>query len=307
MTTKTIFVTGKGGVGKSTLSAALAWQLAENGYRVLAASFDPAHNLGDVFGTKLSHSRKCFSSNLFLQEVDLEKASGDYVRENVDLIQETYSYTKALNMDRYFRVLKYSPGVEEYAAVTWLEGIFREKLDLDFIVFDTPPTGLTLRVFALPRVTLTWIDRLIRVRKEILDKRYTIHKVGGASNQATMKLAYKEEDDRVMQKLLEMQARYTSLRECLEGDNNSVAVVFNPDFLSLRESQRLIAGLKELELPLRVAFDNKVRAEEQETAQSIEAEMMAECDGVPLERIPFAPQNNEHRYVLQHDLTRNFV
>ena len=105
---KTIFFTGKGGVGKSTLSAAAAWQLAESGKRVLAISFDPAHNLGDIFGRTLGHKVTRFSANLDLRETDLDEAAAEYIRRNTSILTEVYSYTKAFNLDRYFKVLRHS-------------------------------------------------------------------------------------------------------------------------------------------------------------------------------------------------------
>src|SRR6056297_779017 len=125
---KTIFFTGKGGVGKSTLSAAAAWQLMERGNRVLAVSFDPAHNLGDIYNIKLSHKKKRFKkTNLYLQETDLDKSAQEYLSQNQSLMEEIYSYTRPFNLDKYFNVLKYSPGVEEYAALTSLEQILTKE------------------------------------------------------------------------------------------------------------------------------------------------------------------------------------
>ena len=190
---KTIFFTGKGGVGKSTLSAATAWQLASKGKRILAVSFDPAHNLGDIFGLKLSDSKKKFKNNLYLMEINLEKRSAKYIRDNISLLESIYSYLKPFNMDRYFQTLKYSPGIEEYASLTAMEQLIREETDFDFIVFDTPPTGLTIRILALPTVTLAWIERLKQIRKEILEKRYTIHKIQGQYSQKGTKLSYNED------------------------------------------------------------------------------------------------------------------
>ena len=143
---RAIFLTGKGGVGKSTLSGALACQLADRGQRVLAVSLDPAHNLGDVFGVELGPRKKRHTDTLYLQEVDLNAAAERYTHENTALLKQTYSYLSAVNLDKYFDVLKYSPGVEEYAALLSLEEILRRETGFDTIVFDTPPTGLTLRI-----------------------------------------------------------------------------------------------------------------------------------------------------------------
>ena len=187
---QTIFFTGKGGVGKSTMAAAFAWQMSQKGKKILAISFDPAHNLGDIFGMTLSHKRKRFADNLYLQEADLDQAAQDYIKKNTDILTEVYSYTKAFNLDRYFKVLRHSPGVEEYAALTALDEVLRTADEYDVVVVDTPPTGLTLRIMALPRITITWIDRLRRIRRDILDKRHTVHNISGKYIEEGSKLVY---------------------------------------------------------------------------------------------------------------------
>lgn len=305
---KTIFFTGKGGVGKSTLSAATAWQLSEQGHKVLIISFDPAHNLGDIFGVRLKHKVHKVSPTLFLQESDLERAASEYIRKNTDILTEVYSYTKAFNLDTYFKVLRYAPGVEEYAALTALEEVLANKQQYDIIVFDTPPTGLTLRILALPRITMTWIDRLRRIRRTILDKRHTVHNITGTYIEEGMKLPYKLEDDPVTMSLRDMFNRYVEVAKHLEGPNNEIAVVFNPDYLSLRESQRIFSGLKDLNLRVDVAFTNKYRDDLEEIAREMETELFSSIDSTPRHlRVEAQPFRKEESYKVPTDLTALFT
>jgi arsenite/tail-anchored protein-transporting ATPase len=306
---KAVFVTGKGGVGKSTLAAALAWQLAERGQRVEAVSFDPAHNLGDIFGVRLSHRPRTIRHNLSLRELDAEEAAARYVRENVDLLRETYGYLQTLNLEKYFTFLKYSPGVEECAAITSLEQLLRDDAACDYLVFDTPPTGLTLRILALPRVTLAWLERLIALRHQILDRRHTIHKIRGERlprQEPELRLPYNEADDRVMEKLKDMRRRYTALRDFLCGSNTAVAVVFNPDMLSLRESERLLCGIRELELPFAAAIHNKCSEATAGVAATVEAQLLARHRDVPLLRVPTMTETAHCYATIQIDLTEPF-
>ncbi len=302
---KTLFFTGKGGVGKSTLASAAAWQLAEKGNRVLAVSLDPAHNLGDIFHLDLSHKKKRFkNTSLYLQETDLEKSAQEYLSANKGLMEEMYSYTRPFHMDRYFNVLKYSPGVEEYAALTSLDRILTsEENNFDYIVFDTPPTGLTLRILALPQITVSWIDRLIKIRLEILEKRHTVHNITGTYDEKRFSVPYKEEDDRVMEKLREMRARYRRVQEILQSPDTTIALVFNPDFLSFRESERLFKGLMELELPLRVAFDNKMHESLGDRADKVEAELLKGRKEVALQRVGLIDHCEPTCYIMDTDLT----
>ncbi len=304
---KTIFFTGKGGVGKSTLSATCAWQLAEHGYKTLLLSIDPAHNVADIFDTSVGHKKSKFGKNLYLQEANLDKAASVYIEQNIDILTEVYSYTKAFNFDTYFKVLRYSPGVEEYASLTILEQTLRNETDFDFIVFDTPPTGLTLRILALPNISITWVDRLRRIRKQILEKRHTIHNITGKYSEEGFRLAYDEKDDAVMQKLNEIWQRYVNVYKALKGDDNSIAVVFNPDYLSLRESQRILEGLDDLYLPLRAAFNNKYEDRLQDTAEEVERELLgANSKKVHVARVPLVAAERRNTYKNDFDVTAAF-
>lgn len=300
---QTIFMTGKGGVGKSTLAAATAWQLSESGKRVLAVSFDPAHNLGDIFGKTLGHKPTRLTANLSVREADLDQTAQEYLKRNTDILTEVYSYTRAFNLDRYFKVLRHSPGVEEYAALTALEQVIQGPADYDVVVIDTPPTGLTLRILALPRISITWVDRLRRIRRDILDKRHTVYNITGTYNEAGEKLAYEEKDDRVMQKLNELHARYVTVAQHLEGAETHIGVVFNPDYLSLRESERIFDGLADLNLTVDVAFTNKYLPGLSDIADEMEHELLqGRAETLRHARIPWEPYRREKSYEIGYDL-----
>ncbi len=304
---KSLFFTGKGGVGKSTLSSAFGYQLSQKGYKVLIVSLDPAHNLGDIFNTRLKNREIKFAENLFLAEVDLSKASKKYLKENTKVFEEVYGYLKVLNLDRYFNVLKYTPGMEENAALIEIERIYTEGIKYDFIVFDTPPTGITLRIMALPTITVNWLEQLIGIRKQILEKRYTIRHIRDGISTGDEKLVYNELDDTVIKKLYLMHEKYKKLDSMIKGENNTVSVVFNPDFLSLRESERLINSLDELGIPVRLAFNNKYDSCLSEDADKIEKQLFAGRSGIKNQRIGFADHKNSPGYSIPADLTEYYL
>jgi arsenite-transporting ATPase len=281
-----LFYTGKGGVGKSTMAASTAWQLSRKS-RVLIVSLDPAHNLGDIFCVSLNGRELSLNERLVLREVDLQKLSRDYLEREIGVLTQTYSYLQALNLDRYFSVLKYSPGIEEYALLTSIEETIRkEAAAFDTIIFDTPPTGLTLRFLALPQITITWIDRLTQIRRQILDKRHTIQKVRGPRKEGDqsreIKLTYDEKDDAVLTRLMALKENYRALTEVLQGPDCGVILVFNPDMLSLRESERLVEGLRDIRLPLRLLIQNKVTGDNRAVAGQVVAELRKMVGEVPL-------------------------
>lgn len=267
-----LFFTGKGGVGKSTIAAAVAWQLSRR-YRVLIVSLDPAHNLGDIFGLELQGKRKRFSDRLHLEEMDLRKMAQVYLEIETRILSETYNYLKVLNLDRYFAVLQYAPGIEEYALLMGIERVIRKEESFDYLIFDTPPTGLTLRFLALPQVTITWIGRLAAVRRQILERRHTIGKIRRPlredETEQAVRLAYDERNDEILNRLVALQENYGQLTKTLQGPACGVVLVCNPDLLSLRESERLIEGLNDLGLPLRLLIQNKVTVENTTVAAEV--------------------------------------
>lgn len=291
---KILFYTGKGGVGKSTMAASAAWQLSQKS-RVLIVSLDPAHNLGDIFCVSLNGKEKKMHDRLLLREVDLHKLSRDYLEREIGVLTRTYSYLQTLNLDRYFSVLKYSPGIEEYALLTSIEETIRKDgSNFDTIIFDTPPTGLTLRFLALPQITITWIDRLAQIRRQILDKRHTIQKIRGPASEEEkkqeIKLAYDEKDDPVLNRLMALKGNYESLTGILQGPDSGVVLVFNPDMLSLRESERLVEGLRDINLPLRLLIQNKVSEENRAVAGQVVAELRKMVGDVPLLSVALSTQ-----------------
>ena len=305
---KVLFFTGKGGVGKSTLASAAAWQLSR-GRRVLLVSLDPAHNLGDIFNVPLGDKKTRFSEGLEIREIDLKKRTRNYLKSQIDALSGTYGYLRALNLDSRFSVLKYSPGIEEYALLTDIEETLRDESGFDYIIFDTPPTGLTLRFLALPAITLTWIDRLSDIRRHILTKRYTIRKIRGDREEKTV-LRHDRRDDAPLLKLEAMRANYGALCKTLQGESCSFVVVFNPDLLSYRESERLIDGLHDLRLPVGLLIDNKITEEDGGNALEMEADMRKLSGrGVPLQRVRLmrgtAGGSGKKLYDIEEDLTSN--
>lgn len=256
---KLLFVLGKGGVGKTTLSSASALALGASGSRVLVASLDPAHNLGDVFGQKLGNEPKRLHERVDGMEVDLAAWVKIYLDRSRRDMKADYAYAATLNLDSYLDILKYSPGTEEYAVLWAIEHIhdhFGEKYDV--VIFDTPPTALTMRFLAMPTVSLLWVRELTRMRELILKKRQTVFRLNpdvpiaqGATTAA---------DDRVHGKLLTIRGRLEKLHGIFARDSY-LTVVVNPDELSLAESERIRTELGELGIYLNSVCFNKTLAD----------------------------------------------
>ncbi|HHE41093.1 MAG TPA: ArsA family ATPase, partial [Dehalococcoidia bacterium] len=184
MSVRVTYSIGKGGVGKTTCAAALALHCSRT-MPTLVVSLDPAHNLGDVLGDRLSDVPKEVSDNLWASEMDMEASIDRYLKHSSDKLRQMYGYVRTINLEGYLDALRLSPGIEEYATIEAMEAILSSAEGrYEIVVFDTPPTGLTLRVLALPRVSVMWGERIGQLRKEILDRRKAISSIQGQRQHA---------------------------------------------------------------------------------------------------------------------------
>ncbi len=242
------FFLGKGGVGKTTTSAAFALAMARSGKRVLIASLDPAHNLGDVLDTELGDKPREVEPRLHALEIDLNAWVQIYLHESKEQLKENYSYNMTLNLNSFFDIMKYSPGTEEYAMLWAIEHI-RCNLsgDYDLVVYDTPPTALSLRFLAMPAISQIWIAELTKLRLRILEKRQTITRINPESPVASS--CVDKDDDKVYGKLGSINRRLSDLA-LLFGRESYMAVVVNPDVLSVSEAIRIKDELDRINIPL---------------------------------------------------------
>ncbi|AMM53900.1 ArsA family ATPase [Pyrococcus kukulkanii] len=295
-----IFVIGKGGVGKTTTSASLAVALAEAGHKTLIVSLDPAHNLGDVLMEKLSDEPREIMGNLYASELDMEGMIREYLEHLEKNLKNMYRYLTVINLERYFEVLRYSPGIEEYATLEAIREILSEGDKWDVIVFDTPPTGLTLRVLALPRISLIWANKLIEIRKKILERRRAIAKIQGEQKFVVdgeeIKLPTEEEEDGVMKELKAYRSEIEFVYKTITNPKKtSVVAVMNPEMLPFYETKRAYESLRKFKVPFNLIVMNKVIKLEREVPEikvKIEAqkrvmeEVKREFNGVDIVEIP---------------------
>ncbi|MET1101621.1 MAG: ArsA family ATPase [Pyrodictiaceae archaeon] len=270
---KILFFMGKGGVGKTTCAAAFALRAALK-RRTLIVSLDPAHNLGDVLGVGLGDEPRKVAENLYAIEVDFEKMINDHLKALADEIKDIYGYLKVLNLDRYVDVLRYSPGIEEYATLDKIMEILRDNVktkSYDIIVFDTPPTGLTLRTLALPSISAIWIEKLMELREAILDRRRIIEDITGEKAKVVIRgreleVASEKERDPIYKELLKMKKDIDFVNSIIKNPKTSIAVlVVNPEALPILEAKRALDFLAKIGINVQYIVVNKVleaRAEE---------------------------------------------
>jgi arsenite-transporting ATPase len=155
--TRYMFFTGKGGVGKTSLSCAVALALAETGRSVLLVSTDPASNLDEMLGTPLSSEPTAISGapHLWSMNIDPEAAAEAY-RQRVlaQMSPQTPDGDLALVREQLSGAC-----TTEIAAFDEFVGLLgTESLQYDHVIFDTAPTGHTLRLLSLPKAWTGFLE-----------------------------------------------------------------------------------------------------------------------------------------------------
>ena len=143
--TKALFFTGKGGVGKTTISCVTAVHIARKGFKTLIVTTDPAAHLGEVFGVRVGSDPVRIAENLFAVMIDQEQAFREYKEKTLSEARGKYSDDMVAAMEEELN----SPCTEEMAAFDKFIRFIEEK-EYDVVVFDTAPTGHTLRLMDLP-------------------------------------------------------------------------------------------------------------------------------------------------------------
>ena len=249
---KILFFMGKGGTGKSTASAISGLMLAESKKKVMVISLDSAHNLSDIYETPLAHKPRKIGPFLHAGEIDQEKMIQKYLKDVQLSLKQRYSYLTAFNIENYFDILKYSPGLEEYALMLASNNIIDKYSNFDYIIFDMPPTALSLKFFNLPFLSGKWIEHLENLRCEINKKREIISRV---------KFAGKEyERDKILSKIRELKDQYQSIEKIFQdSDRTGVFIVINYDSLAVSETRRIFNSLEKIKISIKKIIWNRKR------------------------------------------------
>lgn len=243
------FFAGKGGVGKSTTAALSALKASNNGKKCALVSMDPAHNLGDIFQQRFKEKPLKYNDALWIKEVDVQHWMKRYLRETEEQVSRRYNYHRAFALNNYFKVLKFSPGLEEYALMYAFGEVLKTFREFDVLIFDMPPTALTLRFFALPALSLVWLEELTRLRREIYQKKEIISRVrkGKADTYG----------DNILEKLQQMTRNQQQIQHILQDQKTRVNLVVNEDELSIGEARHIQTKLQDLDKPVYRVVLNK--------------------------------------------------
>ncbi len=242
-----ILVTGKGGVGKTTVSAATAIKAADLGYSTLVMSTDPAHSLADAFDMPLGDAPTPVVPNLDAQQIDSQQRLEESWGEVRDHLTELFDWSGLKGIEA--EELTVFPGMDELFSLATVRDHARSDV-YDLIVVDCAPTAETLRLLSLPEVMSWYMDKMFPIGRRVAKVvRPVISKV------STIPIA----NEAVFDAVARFYDRLDGIREILsDSDVTTARLVMNPEKMVISEARRTYTYLSLFVYAVDSAIVNRV-------------------------------------------------
>ncbi|MEM9154038.1 MAG: TRC40/GET3/ArsA family transport-energizing ATPase [Cyanobacteria bacterium J06642_2] len=250
-----ILMTGKGGVGKTSMAAASGWRCAELGYKTLVLSTDPAHSLADSFEQPLGHDPIEVRPNLWGAELDalieLEQNWGSVKSYITDVLQ-------ARGLDGVqAEELAVLPGMDEIFSLVRVNRHYDED-DFDVLIIDSAPTGTALRLLSLPDVSGWYMRKFYKPMQGMAMVLRPI--LGPVVKQFT---GIPSPSNEVLDAPYEFYEKIERLERILTDNTiTTVRLVTNPEKMVLKESLRAHAYLSLYNVATDMVIANRILPEE---------------------------------------------
>ncbi|WP_036554488.1 ArsA family ATPase [Nocardioides insulae] len=313
---RVLFVGGKGGVGKTSLASALALARARQGARVLLVSTDPAHNLGHLWDRTVGDS----AVRLAICPGDVRAGQAESVGGYVDGLEIDPQRTVDRHLaavgvtmrrllpermrgaaERHLALAREAPGTHESAVLERIaEAVETGTRDYDLVLFDTAPSGHTVRLMALPEQLTVWTETLLANRDRSDRFGEALQGLGGSASRGGGRADRRtsERHAELRQVLERRQQRFARLRDVV-GDHELTAflIVLTAERLPVAESLDLHEQLSGLGVDVGALVVNRrspsgagevlaARREQEDTQLAL---LRARLPGVLLDEVPLLP------------------
>jgi arsenite-transporting ATPase len=272
---RVILMTGKGGVGKTSVAAATGLRCAELGYRTLVLSTDPAHSLADSFDVELGHDARLIRPNLWGAELDaLRELEGNWgaVKRYITQVLQA-SGLDGIQAEE----LAILPGMDEIFGLVRMKRHYDEG-EFDVLIIDSAPTGTALRLLSLPEVGGWYMRRFYKPFQNIsVALRPFVEPIFKPI--AGFSLPNKE----VMDAPYEFYEQIEALEKVLtDNTQTSVRLVTNPEKMVIKESLRAHAYLSLYNVATDLVIANRIIPQEVKEVPLYSEEL---CGLAALERL----------------------
>lgn len=265
-----LFVGGKGGVGKTTTAAALGLLAADRGQRCLLVSTDPAHSLGDIFAQSIGDQEVLLASGLWGLEIDPDRAAEHYIATVKENLRGLVSPAMYSEIHRQMDLARLAPGTLEAALLERVaELMVTAQEHYDLVIFDTAPTGHTLRLLTLPEIMAAWTDGMLKHQQYSQKLGAVLARMGKShreaedlSNLGSKEPADNPRDAQIREILLTRRRKFHRARRLmLDTHKTAFVLVLIPEKLPILESKKALDVLQRFKVPVAAAVINRILPE----------------------------------------------
>ena len=242
---------GKGGLGKTTLSATSAFWLASQGKRVLLFSVDPQASLSDIFERDIfGRGPVPIMENLWAQEVDADRRIREYQDEIRKKILDMYGFDKVPEeIDNYIAAASAEPALEESAIFDAVVDIIVQG-DYDYYIYDLVPLGHALYYLSMAKVYDEWINKITRLREDM--RQYD-------QVAATMRREETVSEDQILGELTYIKERINaSSRILTDAKRTAFFFVVVPEDMIILDTKKAAALFAKFDVPISGYVVNRV-------------------------------------------------
>ena len=242
---------GKGGLGKTTLSATSAYWLAQQGKRVLLFSVDPQASLSDIFQRDIFGKGPVpIIENLWAQEVDADRRIKDYQEEIRKKILDMYGFEKVPEeIDNYIAAASAEPAMEESAIFDAVVDII-VRGDYDYYIYDLVPLGHALYYLSMAKVYDEWINRITELREQMREHEEMV---------ARIKRQKVTEEDQILHELQYIKGRINqSSRILTDKERTAFFFVLVPEQMIILDTEKAAQLFARFDVPIAGYIVNRI-------------------------------------------------
>jgi len=242
---------GKGGLGKTTFSAATAFWLAQQGHKVLVFSVDPQASLTDIFQKDIfGKGAVPIMQNLWAQEIDADKHIKDYQNEIRKKILDMYGMEKIPDeIEDYIQAASAEPAMEESAIFDAVVDIV-VKGDYDYYIYDLVPLGHALYYLSMAKVYDEWINKITKLREEMREYETMVSRI---------KREKETDEDQILTELLYIKQRINASSSILtDKEKTAFFFVVVPEEMIILDTMKAAELFAKFDVPTAGYVVNRV-------------------------------------------------
>src|SRR5881296_2994326 len=246
---------GKGGLGKTTFSAATGYWLAEQGKKVLVFSVDPQASLSDIFQQDIFGKGPVkIMDNLWAQEIDADSHIKAYQQAIRQKILDLYGFTEVPEeVENYIQAASAEPAMEESAIFDAVVDIV-VKGDYDYFIYDLVPLGHALYYLSMAKVYDEWINRITELREQMREHEEMV---------ARIKRQKVTEEDQILHELQYIRGRINqSSRILTDKERTAFFFVVVPEQMIILDTETATELFSRFDVPIAGYVVNRVLPEE---------------------------------------------